>query len=66
MDGQGSKDPLCPVRPSDNVYGQGGQSVRFSQNNAFSNASQLQGIRELRGKVRVMQTADRSKSEIKG
>lgn len=31
------------------------------QNNAFSNASQLQGVRELRVKAEVMQTADRGK-----
>lgn len=30
--------PHCPSALSDNVNGQGGQSVRFLQNNAFSNA----------------------------
>jgi len=52
--------PPCPSALSDNVNGQGGQSVRL-QNNAFSNASQLQGVRELRVKAEVMQTADRGK-----
>jgi len=53
--------PHCPSALSDNANGQGGQSVRFLENNAFSNASQLQEVRELRVKAEVMQTADRVK-----
>jgi len=30
--------PHCPSALLDNVYGQGGQSVRFLENNAFSDA----------------------------
>ena len=38
-----------------------GQSVRLLQNNANCNASQLQGVKELRVKAEIIQTADRGK-----
>ena len=44
-----------------NCYGMLYNKLCFAQNNAFSNASQLQGVRELRVKAEVMQTADRVK-----
>ena len=38
--------PPCPSALSDNVDGQGGQSVRFLENNAFSNANlALKGVK---------------------
>ena len=41
-------------------------AAMFLQNNAFSNASQLQGVKELQVKAEVMQTADRGKNENTG
>jgi len=43
-----------------------GDRLTLEQNNAFSNASQVQGVRGLGVKAAVMQTADRGKNENTG